>query len=148
VETEIERLVEALKAGVLVEDIRREIEQAEARRATLRAELAQAERRGDLSALKSLPATLSQIVSGLRGLAEKGRVNSVRSVLTRVVERIEVTGERVEGRKRPVPILLLRGDLRAALRLAAEKSTRGHSGGRIGRLRETARPTLDVAVTL
>jgi hypothetical protein len=60
-----------------------------------------------------------------------GQTEHVKSALKRLVGKIEVHGEDVPGRKRPGAVLVLRGNLEAALQLAAEKVKGGGSPGGI-----------------
>jgi len=58
-----------------------------------------------------------------------GQLELVKSALTRLAGKIEVQGEEMPGRKRPGTVLVLRGNLEAALHLASEKVKGVHSPG-------------------
>ena len=131
VEGEILRLVQWVVKGTLVEDLTAEMEAAEARRERIRHELAAAEGAELPAALNVLPGTIRRIVSDLPQMLAAGQVEQVKSALTRLVGKIEVHGEEVPGRQRPGALLVLRGDLEAALQLAGEKVKGVYSPGGI-----------------
>lgn len=130
-QAEIQRLVTAIAKGTLVDDLTAEMQAAETRRDRLRQELAAAEGAEVPAALNVLPATLRRIVSDLPGMLAAGQLEPAKSALTRLVGKIEVQGEEIPGRKRPGAVLVLRGNLDAALQLADEKVKIGYSPGRI-----------------
>jgi hypothetical protein len=72
-----------------------------------------------------------ELVSDLPKMLAAGQLEAVKSALTRLVGQIEVRGEEIAGRKRPGAVLVLKGNLQAALHLAAEKVKGGHSPGGI-----------------
>ncbi len=130
-QAEIQRLVKAIAAGTLVEDLTAAMEAAEARRDRLRQEIAAAEGAELPAALHVLPATIRRLVSDLPRMLAAGQLEPVKSALTRLVGKIEVQSEEAPGRKRPGAVLVLRGNLEAALDLASEKVKGVHSPGGI-----------------
>ena len=129
IETEIRNLVKAIARGRLVEELTEEMDAAEARRDRLRQEIAVAEGTDLPAALNVLPATVRQIVSDLPRMLAAGQVEQVKSAMTRLVGKIEVTGEERPGRKRPGAVLVLRGSLEALLQLTGKVTTGGSPGG-------------------
>jgi hypothetical protein len=113
--------VAAVAKGVLLDDLAAEMRAAEARRERLVQEIATAEGADAPAALTVLPATIRRLVSDLPAMLAAGQTEHVKSALMRLVGKIEVHGEDVPGRKRPGAVLVLRGNLEAALQLAAEK---------------------------
>ena len=130
-QAEIRRLITAIAKGTLVEDLTAEMQAAEARRDRLRQELAAAEGAEVPAALNVLPATVRRIVSDLPRMLAAGQLEPVKSALTRLAGKIEVQGEEIPGRKRPGAVLVLRGNLEAALQLADAKVKMGYSPGGI-----------------
>ena len=104
---------------------------AEARREHLLQEIAAAEGAEAPVALTVLPQTVRRIVSDLPGMLAAGQVEHVKSALRRLVGKIEVQGEELPGRKRPGAVLVLQGNLEAALQLASEKVKGAGSPGGI-----------------
>ena len=131
VEGEIQHFVKAIGKGLLVDDLAGEMRTAEARRERLVQEIAAAEGADAPAALTVLPATVRRLVSDLPAMLASGQTEHVKSALKRLVGKIEVHGEDVPGRKRPGAVLVLRGNLEAALQLAAEKVKGAGSPGGI-----------------
>ena len=123
------RLVEAIAQGVLVEDLRKRMARLETDRAAVAVELKRCGRSETPQILKALPAMVAKVIATLSEAMEQGHTEKVRAILRKMVERIEVQGVEVEGRKRPATRLLLRGDLVQALAVLGTKSTYGSSGG-------------------
>ena len=121
IEAEIQNLVRAIGKGLLVEDLEDEMRAAEARRDRLRHEVAAAEGTGPPDGLNVLPETVRRLVSDLPRMLAGGQLEQVKRALTRLVGKIEVSGEDRPGRKRPGAVLTLRGNLEAVLELAREK---------------------------
>jgi len=130
-QAEIQRLVTAITKGKLVDELEAQMAAAEARRNRLRQELAAAEGAELPATLNVLPATIGRIVGNLPGMLAAGQLEPVKSALTRLVGKIEVQGEEIPGRKRPGAVLVLRGNLEAALQLAGEKVKGVYSPGGI-----------------
>ena len=113
------------------DDLAGEMRTAEARREHLLQEIAAAEGAEAPVALTVLPQTVRRIVSDLPGMLAAGQVEHVKSALRRLVGKIEVQGEELPGRKRPGAVLVLQGNLEAALQLASEKVKGAGSPGGI-----------------
>ncbi len=128
---EIRNLVKAVAKGALVDALTEEMHAAETRRNHLLQEIAAAEGADLPLALNVLPATVRRIVSDLPAMLAAGQMEPVKSVLTRLVGKIEVHGEEVPGKKRPGTVLMLQGNLEAALHLAGEKVKGAYSPGGI-----------------
>ena len=71
------------------------------------------------------------MVSDLPRMLAAGQLEQVKSALTRLVGQIEVQEEPRPGRKRPGAVLVLRGYMDAALRLAEQEIKGGGSPGGI-----------------
>ncbi len=130
-EAEIARLVEAIAKGVLVEALAERMRVAEVRREHLQRELAAAQKKVVVPGLDLLPDAVRRVVGDLRGMLEAGQIEGVKSALGRLVTSIEVHEEPRAGRKRPGTVLMLRGNLQAALRLIGENVTSANSPGGI-----------------
>ena len=131
VQIEIQRLTAAILKGRLVEDLETAMAAAEAKRDHLRQELAAAQGAEPPAALSVLPATVRRLVSDLPGMLAAGQLEPVKSALARLVGKIEVRGEELPGRKRPGAVLVLKGNVEAALQLAHQKNKAVHSPGGI-----------------
>ena len=129
VEGGVQNLVKAVAKGMLLDALATEMQASEARRDRLRQEIAGAEGAELPAALHVLPATIRRLVSDLPGMLAAGQLEPVKSALTRLVGKIEVRGEKAPGRKRPGTVLVLRGNLEAALHLASEKVKGVYSPG-------------------
>lgn len=122
VDAEIQRLVDGIAAGVLVEELTQKAKQAEAKRNRLRAELAGAEKHNCAPTLDAIPAMVRAYVGDLRLLIEHGQLERVKRALAHLVSRADVEEVPVPGRKRPGARLILRGNLQGVLELTREKS--------------------------
>jgi len=131
VDQEIERLVNAVAEGVLVEQLRARMALAEARRKGILRELALAESADVPAVLSVLPSAIGGIVRDLRQMLARGKVGAVRTALGSLVERIEVRAEALPGQPRPGARLILRGNLVGALRLVHGNVKRAYSPGGI-----------------
>ena len=123
--------MKAIGRGILVDDLADEMQAAQARRDHLRQEIAPAQGADVPAALSVLPATVRRLVSDLPGMLAAGQLEPVKSALARLVGKIEVRGEELPGRKRPGAVLVLKGNVEAALQLAHEKVKIGNSPGGI-----------------
>jgi len=128
-EAEINRLVQWIAKGKLVEDLEDQVAAAEARRDHLRQELARARAPEPPTGIDVLPAAVRKIVSDLRAMLEAGRVEDLKRILSRLVTSIEVHEDPRPGRKRPGAKLLVRGSLEALLQMTGKVTTGGSPGG-------------------
>jgi len=147
-EATIDRLVEAVASGALVEELQQRMQQAEAQRAQLRREIAVADR--DLaSTVRLMPAAVRAIIDNLGELLRSGQVQELRAALGRLVDRIEIHAEEPRpGKKRPGARLIFRGNLLGAIRLALQKSKTCNSpGGILHVLRNVEEPPYEVRLT-
>jgi len=90
VDAEIQRLVEGLAAGVLVEELTQKAQQAEAKRNRIRSELAGAEKHNCAPTLDAIPAMVRAYVGDLRLLIEHGQLERVKRALAHLVSRADV----------------------------------------------------------
>jgi hypothetical protein len=121
-EEEARRLVKAVAAGALVDDLTGAMCEVEARRLRLREEL-EAETNDSADALDVIPGLVQRAMTDLRVMLEGGQTQAVRLAVSRMIASIEVKGAEVPERKLLEPRLYLHGNLPGLLTLAAEKST-------------------------
>lgn len=86
VDREIERLVDAIAEGVLVEQLRERMAGAEARRKAVLRELSRATSADVPAVLSVLPSAVRGIVRDLRQMLARGKVGAVRAALGNLVE--------------------------------------------------------------
>ncbi len=122
-EEEARRLVKAVAAGALVDDLTEAMREVEARRTRLQEEL-EAETTDSAEALDVIPGLVQRAMTDLRVMLEGGQTQAVRRAVSRMITNIEVKGAEIPGRKRPEPRLYLHGNLPGLLTLAAGKSTK------------------------
>ncbi len=122
-EEEARRLVKAVAAGALVDDLTEAMHEVEARRQRLREEL-EAETSDSGEALDMIPDLVQHAVADLGIMLEGGQTQAVRRAVSRMITRIEVKGAEVPEHKLLEPRLYLHGNLPGLLTLAAEKSTK------------------------
>jgi len=122
-EEEARRLVRALRAGALLDDLTEAMREVEARRQRLREEL-EAKTSDSGEALNMIPGLVQSAVADLGVMLEGGQTQAVRRAVSRMITRIEVKGAAVPERKLLEPRLYLHGNLPGLLTLAAEKSTK------------------------
>ena len=133
---EARRLVKAVTAGALVDDLTEAMREVEARRKRLREELA-AETNDSVEALDVIPGLVQRAVADLSVMLEGGQTQAVRRAVSRMITRIEVKGAAVPERKLLEPRLHLHGNLPGLLTLAAEKSTKLVAGAGYAALEKT-----------
>ncbi len=124
---EARRLVRAVAAGALVDDLTEAMREVEARRKRLREDL-EAETTDSVEALDVIPGLVQRAMTDLRVMLEGGQTQAVRRAVSRMITSIEVKGAEVPERKLLEPRLYLHGNLPGLLALAAEKSTRVVAG--------------------
>jgi site-specific DNA recombinase len=129
VDAEINRLVQWIAKGKLVDDLERQMVAAEARRDQLRRELAGAQPAASVESLDMLPQAVRKIVSDLEQMLEAGQVEKVKSALARLVTSIEVHEDPRPDRKRPGAKLVVRGSREALQQLTGNVKTGGSPGG-------------------
>ena len=124
---EARRLVRAVAAGALVDDLTEAMREVEARRTRLQEEL-EAETTDSVEALDVIPGLVQRAMTDLRVMLEGGQTQAVRRAVSRMITSIEVKGAAVPERKLLEPRLYLHGNLPGLLTLAAEESTRVVAG--------------------
>jgi hypothetical protein len=130
-EEEARRLVKAVAAGALVDELTEAMREVEARRKRLREEL-EAETSDGGEALDMIPGLVQRAVADLGIMLEGGQTQAVRRAVSRVITRIEVKGAEVPERKLLEPRLYLHGNLPGLLTLATEESTKLVAGAGFG----------------
>jgi site-specific DNA recombinase len=130
-EAEIQRLVKAIKQGVLVEELTEEMRAAQVRRDHLHQEIQATQGTGLPPGLAVLPDAVRQIVTDLPRMLAAGQMEKVKSVLKRLVGQIEVHEDAEPGEKRPGATLVYNGQMQGVLELVGKKVKGGHSPGGI-----------------
>ena len=126
-EEEARRLVKAVTAGVLVDDLTEALREVEARRQRLREEL-ETQTNDSADALDVIPGLVQRAVADLSLMLEGGQTQAMRRAVSRMITRIEVKGAAIPERKLLEPRLYLHGNLPGLLTLAAGKSTKVVAG--------------------
>ncbi len=131
-QSQIDRLVDSIAQGVLMNSILGRAKELEARRDHLTAEIALAEGQSAAPALGMLPSVVKGYMGNVRRLLAEGEMERVKGMLGLLMDRVEVRPlAPAEGSRRPDSLLICRGNLPGALQLTAGRIKTGSSPGGI-----------------